>query len=341
MLSLLCLTLKVLLTLMHHALQLPHTVLTRRHLLACGLLGVLGACGQTQIARGVTTCTTPGPLPRWQALAPDVWWLAAARGQPDASNGGVTAQLLLVRDGPKLWLVGSGPTPDFGKALVCAIEQTTGQQVTDIVNTRATPELAMGNVAFAGARLWALPDVAAAMQTRCLECQQRLKNQIGDAGASLLPDRIRAPTLWVTSTLGPFDWRAFERSADERVLALRHRNSGVVIAQGLLWAGDVPDLHNTGLGFVGSLQALLNWAADAPVVGEQGGVAGAAAIQSHIDYITALRESIAARLARGEVWDNSTEGVTLPQFAHLPGYATRHAANVQHVWLTLEPLLFR
>lgn len=284
-----------------------------------------------------------------QALAPDVWWLPAARGRPNASNGGATSQLLLVRDGNKLWLMGSGPTPAFGQALACAIEHTTGQSVTDIVNTRAAPELAMGNVAFPGARIWALADVAAAMQQRCLECQQHLKAEIGAAGVSLQADQIRAPTLFVpgsdkqqrSGTWGPFDWRALARSDDENVLALRHRRSGVLLAQGLLWACDVPDLHHTGLGFVDSLQVLKAWVGDAQVLGEQGGVSNAAGIQQHIHYLQALREAITPRLARGEVWDSTTDTLALPQFAHLPSYATRHAANVQHLWLLLEPLLFR
>ena len=92
--------------------------------------------------------TAAADWPQLQPVSPNVWRVAAARGDPVASNRGVTTQLVLVRDGARLWLIGSGPTPAFGSALACAVRRTTGRAVTDIVNTRAAPELALGNVAF-------------------------------------------------------------------------------------------------------------------------------------------------------------------------------------------------
>jgi hypothetical protein len=305
----------------------------------CACLCVLGllACG----AVGPTHEVAPPVLHR---LGPDTWWVAAARGTPDANNRGVTAQLLVARDGERLWLVGSGPTPDFGAALAVAIQQTTGRSVTDIIHTRAAPELAMGNAAFPPARLWALPEVARAMQARCLECQQKLKSQIGAAGVSLRPEAIRAPNLHVlvgTAEIGPFDWRALPRDDGDAVLVLRHRSDAVVLAQGLLWAGDVPDLRNTGPALADSLRALQAWSAGQHLIGEQGGTAQTADIVLHLTYIDALQQAVQQRLQRGEVWGGAISQIELPAFAHLPSYAARHAANVQHVWLAMEPLLFR
>jgi hypothetical protein len=308
------------------------------HALCWGLCVVgLLACGAVGPRHAVAT-------PVLQPLGPNTWWLAAARGVPDANNAGVTAQLLVARDADRLWLVGSGPTPDFGAALAVAIQQTTGRKVTDIVHTRAAPELAMGNAAFPNARLWALPEVAQAMQTRCLECQQKLKSQIGAAGASLQPEAIRAPGLHGVvgaGPMGPFDWRALPRADGDAVLVLRHRRDAVVLAQGLLWAGDVPDLRNTGPAFAESLRALQAWSAGQRLIGEQGGLAQAADIVSHLAYLAALQQAVQQRLQRGEVWGGNAEQIELPAFAHMPSYATRHAANVQHLWLALEPTLFR
>jgi hypothetical protein len=330
--------------------------------------GFLGACGlgllllfhPAQAARAAQACASNGvPLgegvaerPALQPLGPDRWWVAAERGEPDAANAGRTAQLLLVRDGARLWLVGSGPTPAFGAALACAVRQTVQRAVTDIVNTRAAPELAMGNAAFPGARLWALPDVARAMQARCLGCQQRLKAQIGAAGASLTPLSIRVPTRHVgvdgqaTGRLGPFDWLALPRNASERTLVLRVRAdrradaAPVVLAQGLLWVGDVPDLRGTQADTLrGSWRTLRDWVGDSAVLGEQGGWADGSAIDAHSAYLQALQAVVEPALARGDLWGAAP--LDLPAWQALPGYGTRHPLNVQHLWLALEPTIFR
>jgi hypothetical protein len=298
----------------------------------------------------------PAPL-ALQPLGPERWWLPASNRGPDSGNGGLTAQLVAVRDGERLWLVGSGPTPAMGAQLAIALRSVSGLAVTDIVHTRAAPELAMGNVAFPGARLWALPEVLKAMELRCLECQSRLKAQIGVAGDNLQPDAIRPPTLPIglpgqaEGVLGPFDWRAFERGPGERVLVLRHGSSlqgapgadpGLVIAQGLVWVHDVPDLHGLQSESLRSAWvALQAWTGRAWVLGEQGGLGDSAAIADHVAYLDALRLAIEPYLAQGDLWGAVGGGLALPEFMQRPGYVSRHPLNVQRMWLELEPTIFR
>ena len=308
-------------------------------------LALLGSAGPG--AAAAAGCVNAAAV-NLRPVGPNLWRVAAARGEPDASNAGLTAQLVVVRDGARVWLIGSGPTPAFGAALACAVEHRLGRAVTDVVNTRPAPELAMGNVAFAGARLWALPDVIATMQARCLGCLERLQARIGAAGASLRPEHIRVPALPVGApgtargVLGPFAWRAFERAPGERVLVLRHRRERIVVAQGLLWAGDVPDLRDTRSATLrASLRALRRFAAGARLLGEQGGVAGPSALAQQIAYIDALRRAAWPHLVRGDVDGAAGAGVELPAFAGLPGYARLHRLNVQRVWRELEPTIFR
>lgn len=289
--------------------------------------------------------------PLLEAVVPGVWRVPAARGDADAANRGLTIQLVVVRDGARRWLVGSGPSPVFGAALACAVRRETGAAVTDIVNTRAAPELAMGNVAFAGARLWALPDVIAAMRARCPQCQERLRARLGEAGASLQPDSIRAPSVAVPiraaegrrrGVFGPFDALALERAPGERTLVLRLRAAPLVIAQGLVWAGDVPDLRDTDSAVLGaSLHRLRPFIGARRVLGEQGPPAGVAAVDAHLTYLEALRAAITPLLQRGELPGSPAAAAELPAFAGLPGYASWHPLNVQHVWRELEPTLFR
>lgn len=317
---------------------------------ALGLFGAARVDAQPVSVAGPTCRDAANPTaPTLESVATNVWRVAAARGDPDAANRGLTIQLVLVRDGTRRWLVGSGPSPAFGAALACAVQRATGGAVTDIVNTRAAPELAMGNAAFAGARRWALPDVIAAMRTRCPQCQDRLRARIGEAGASLQPDSIRAPSRPVPSasggrhgSLGPFDTLALERAPGERTLALRLRTAPLVIAQGLVWAGDLPDLRETDSAVLGaSLRRLRVFAGGRRVLGEQGPAASVAAIDAHLAYLDALRDAITPLLQRGELPGSAAAAADLPAFASLPGYASWHPLNVQHVWRELEPALFR
>jgi hypothetical protein len=327
--------------------------LTRRRLFRRALC--VAACSLAPQGRAQQVCTEP--LPALQPAGQGRWWLPASNREPDADNGGLTAQLVAVREGDRLWLVGSGPTPAFGARLACALRAATGLAVTDIVHTRAAPELAMGNAAFPQARLWALPEVLVAMRARCEECQSRLKGQIGAAGDSLQPGSIRPPTLAIAAPgvgsgqLGPFEWRAVARAPGDRVLVLRHGPSmppvstddpGLVIAQGLVWAQDVPDLHGLQSETLqDTWMALQGWVGTARLLGEQGGLSDAKALAEHVAYLTALRSAIAPFLAQGDLWGAVGQGVALPAYRDCPRYDSRHPLNVQRLWLELEPTLFR
>ena len=286
-----------------------------------------------------------------ESIGTGVWRVAAARGEPTPANGGATAQLVLAIEGDRLWLIGTGPTPAFGTALACSIEQSTGRHVTDVIVTRAAPELAMGNLAFAGARLWALPDVIEAMRARCGQCMARSRARLGAAGESLLDEAIRVPDSGIGAAhqtpgrIGPFEWLGVERAPGEHLLVLKltiPHASPLVIAQGLLWPGDVPDLHDTqSVAMLTSLRALQAFAGNARLLGEQGDIAQPAEIGRHIDYIESLQSAVRGHLARGDVQGAAGSEVDLPAFSALPGYALRHPLNVQHVWRELEPEVFR
>ncbi|MGS0756094.1 hypothetical protein ACVBEH_16460 [Roseateles sp. GG27B] len=281
-------------------------------------------------------------LPPLDKISPHLWRVAAARGESTPGNGGLTHQLLLAVDGESLWLVGSGPTPAFAQALACAVRQTLGRRVTDVINTRAAPELTMGNSAFPEARLWALPDVISAMEARCLQCLNRLKARIGAAGASLQPDIIRPATQPVlNSQMGPFEWLAVERARGERSLALRHSGDHLVLAQGLLWSGDVPDLLDThSEAMLAGWHALLKFAGSDTLLGEQGELARSSDLLAHIRYVEQLRALLWAQLQNGQTLIAPSAAQDLPEFQALPSYKTRHPLNVQRVWAELEPKLF-
>lgn len=284
------------------------------------------------LRRGVAALLVTWPLGaasaeiEWQPVAPQVWRVPGA-------------QVVLVRDGARTWLIGSGPTPAVAAALGETIRRRFGRAVTDVVVTRAAPELAMGLIAFADARTWALPDVIAQMRTRCEACRMRLRDRLGEiAGASLVAPAVRMPTRAVTGArLGPFDARVLERAPGEPALVLRHRGTRVVIAQGLLWPGDVPDLHDTeGAALLASWARLHDFAQGASLLGEPGPVATSRDIVDHVNYVTALHDALTPRALRGDDRAAMGLGVELPAFADRPGYALRHPLNVQRAYREIE-----
>jgi hypothetical protein len=329
----------------HRAIK--HGLRAALRVLVCLALG-LGATA-SRASDDVAACdASAGVLwPVLQRVSPHLWRVAAQRGEPDAVNRGETTQLVVALEasssGARVWLIGSGPSPAYGARLACVVKLATGQAVTDVVNTRAAPELAMGNVAFPQARLWALPDVIATMRARCVTCLERLKSRIGVAGDSLQNDLIRPPDSDVEARrLGPFDWRSLPRMKGENVLVLRHRADRIVVAQGLLWDGDVPDLHEALIDvMVPSLRALQSFSKGARLLGEQGELTQPSAVGQHLRYVQQLRTAVWAQLQRGEVQGASGFTADLPEFASLPSYAARHPLHVQRVWRELEPAMFR
>lgn len=289
------------------------------------------------------------PLPVLEAVAPQVWRVAAAEGESTPDNGGQVTESVLLLERDRLWLVGSGPTPARGEALACAIEQSLGRKVTDVINTRAYPELAMGNTAFPAARVWALDDVAQAMDKRCRDCLARLAQRIGGAGARLDDSAIRIPDKRLGADgarqgqLGPFKWWALTRATGERTLVLRLRERPIVIAQGLVWPGAVPNLRDTDSEMLlDSLRALRGIARGATtVLGEQGPTGTTDDINSHMDYLVSLRAAVRARLRNGADANAAIASISLPMFAVRVGTGEIDALNRQRVWREMEDASFR
>ena len=284
---------------------------------------------------------------RWNRWRSRCWRVAATEGESSPGNGGVVTESVIVRERDRIWLVGSGPTPAHGAALACAIENALGRKVTDVVNTRAHPELAMGNTAFGSARVWALHDVAQAMEARCRECLTQLAQRVG--GARLDDSAIRVPDQRIGADgagrgqLGPFLWWALPRAAGERALVLRLRGQPIVIAQGLVWPGRVPNLRGTESALMlRSLQQLRGIAKGATLVlGEQGAVGSLDDISNHMDYIVSLRAAVQARVKAGTEENAGLASLTLPMFSQRIGSGEIDTLNRQRVWREIEASLFR
>ena len=177
----------------------------------------------------------------------------------------------------------------------------------------------------------------------------RLAQRIGGAGARLDDSAIRVPDRRLGADgasqgrLGPFLWWALPRATGERTLVLRLREQPIVIAQGLVWPGAVPNLRDTdSQTLLDSLRVLRGIARGAiTVLGEQGPTGTTDDIGSHMDYLVSLRAAVSAHVRDGTDANAAMASISLPMFAARVGHGEIDALNRQRVWREMEDASFR
>jgi hypothetical protein len=279
-----------------------------------------------------------GPAITLQQVSAGVWVVPGAEGDSSADNRGAVSNLLAVRDGRRLWLVGSGPSPTYARALDCHLRRVSGQRVTDVIAPWPRPELVLGQAGLVGARRWAHDDVARAMQARCPRCIERLRQRLGPAAADLDMTPNALPTHRLHGehgTLGPLRWWRLPRSADTVVTVWSLPRARLHTAHGLLWADGVPDLRETGSGEVDAAwQQLAVLGGTGRWLPEQGPLLDSLAPSRHRAYLQALRTAIERAQDRGTPESDPAEA--LDGTADDRHRAHRHALNWQHAWREAE-----
>ncbi|EHR69984.1 hypothetical protein BurJ1DRAFT_1111 [Burkholderiales bacterium JOSHI_001] len=311
-------------------------------LLLLGLLLALPAG-----ARDNSTC--PGPAWRVVARAPGVWQVlgeaSSGHDEADVANRGRVSNALLVRDGARLWLLGSGPSPAAGAALACQVRAQLKRPVTDIIAPWPRPELVLGAGGFPLTRHWGHAEVAQGMQRQCPTCVERLRLRLGAAASDLGDRPIHLPEGWVTGasgSLGPLDWQLLWRAEGRPVTVWRVRGQPLFSAHGLLWGDGPPDARDAQLPqLLQSTEALARWAAAVPQarwLPEQGPLLGADAPARHAAYWQELQRQAQQAVQRGDA-----AGGPPPRWPGLPdAWAThvRHTLNWQHAWREAEDAMF-
>jgi len=298
----------------------------------------------------------PGPPLTLQPLGAGAWLVPARPGDPDAANRGQVLNLVLVRDGARLWALGSGPSPAFGRALDCQARRHLGGPVTDVVSPWARPELVLGAAALVAAgggdaavRHWAHASVAEAMAVQCGGCVQRLRQRLGAAASDLGADPVHLPSRRLdgdAGRLGPFGWWRLAR-ADGRWLTVWRLPPAADGTGGALWlAPGLLDGHGPADGRDADLAQLQRAAAqlaalaaaDGPqvrFVGDQGPPLAADGAARQAAYGQALLAAAEAAVARGD-----DETAPAPAWPGLPpAWAAHpwHALNWQRAWRQVEP----
>lgn len=276
---------------------------------------------------------------RFEALAPDLWWVPAHGGEADEGNRGQVINLVLARHEGRLWLLGSGPSPAFARALRCSALQRFGADIRDVVNPYARAELVLGNAGWPGTTALAPAPVRQAMQVQCPQCVARLQGRLGAAAVDLgaspvrLPGPLPArPSTGDVQRWGPFEWRLVKRGATAWTSVWRHAGAGVTVAFGLLWFDGPPDGRDTEpTQMIAALEGLLATApAGERFVGDAGPPGDVSAVQAQHDYWRVLWGAAQRGVAEGATWAGEP-----PPLGGAPG-RERHLLNWQRAWRLAE-----
>jgi hypothetical protein len=275
----------------------------------------------------------------FEPLAAGLWQVPASEADADAVNRGHITNVLIAQDGSRMWAVGSGPTPAFGRALACQVRARWGRPLSDLISPWPRPEAVLGVAGLGPVRHWAHADVAAAMRSNCPACVPRLRARLGAAAADLGAAPVRVPQHLLRGAmgqLGPWHWWRLSRGPQHPVTVWQFKGSGLVFAAGLLWGSGVPDGRDADVAqLLQSTTALLGQPLPPGVrwLGEQGAVLPAPAAQEQARYWHLLTQAVGLGLARGDA-DTGTP----PPIAGLQEQAAdpRHALNWQRAWRQAE-----
>jgi hypothetical protein len=288
-----------------------------------------------------------------ESLSNTTWWVRGQEGDSDARNRGLTSHLLLVADGRRLWLLGSGPSPAFARALACIVQRDLQRTITDVVTPWARAELALGASGLPRARHWAHADVARAMRERCARCEARMRQRLDTHAADLGAKPVRIPShtfAGASGRLGPMRWWRLWRdpSTAVTVFDVPHAKQPVLTAHGLVWVGSTPDVRDST---VAALQAGLQSLAALPtlrdndrqprrLIGEQGPSDAPmdATLAAQMGYLKALATAVADVQALGG--DGLTVPNTLPGVAQHLTQSPQHQLNWQRAWRQAEDASF-
>lgn len=303
-----------------------------------GLAGPAAARADTQ--------PCPGPALRFERLAEGLWLLPSAIGDAGPANRGVVSNLLLARQGARWWLLGSGPSPAFGRALDCQVRQRFGHAVTDVISPWARPELVLGQSGLPRARRWAHAVVAEAMREQCPACVERLHERLGEAAVDLGEHPIAVPDRLLqgeSGRLGPFQWWLLPRTGGRWVTVWRHAGSPTWVAHGLLAAAVPGDGRDADLALLqAGLRRLAALAqADgtrARWVGEQGGAQPSDAPATQARYWHDLAQAVGQAIDRAA--DETSPAPPLPGWPEAVASHPWHALNWQRAWRQEETKRF-
>lgn len=303
--------------------------------------GVLAGC-----AAGAPRASGSGPVA--QAVAPGLWMLPGARGEPDAANRARTGNAALWVGPRGALMVDAGVSWRQGRDLLEAARRLAAPQpLRLLLLTHVRQDFVLGAAAFqeAGVPVWMHPAAARLMRSRCEGCLRALQRLLGPEemqGTRVVqPDGLVEPgDARLAEAIGrPLQLLAWGReghSSGPGDLALFDPDSGSLVAGGLLDADQVPDVQDADFAGWRSALAALRSLPIRRILPGHGPLADAGLVDRVAAYLDALEARTAELLAQGVPLSEVADACELPAFAHWDQYDSIHRRNASVVYLRHE-----
>ncbi len=171
-------------------------------------------------------------------IAADTWLVRGSTAHFSMANGGNIANCAFIATGGGAVVIDTGPSARYGEALRTLVERTTGEPVVRVYNTHHHPDHFLGNQAFAGIPIYALPDTRRAMAEQAEDFSDNLYRLLGTWMKGTVPHLPTVDALPGESTVGGHRLELF---------AYRGHTAGDLVildhATGTLFTGDLVFNH--------------------------------------------------------------------------------------------------
>lgn len=281
---------------------------------------------------------------RPEQVAPGVYLVPGALGDPAPTNGGRVSNLGIIAGPDGAIVVGTGTSLAEGEALLGAAERIAGVPVVLAINPYAAPEQVLGNGAFVkrGIPVLAHEETDRFLVANCGRCIERLREQVGAeplAGTEAVrPTRLLSGGITITAGGRALEL-VYPGPAHQRGdLIVIDRASGVAFAGALASFGQVPDLHNGDPdGWLRSLDTLAGPGVTR-VVPAHGPAAETSRLAETRDYILALRQAVGRAYESGASMLEAAGKAELPRYRDWVLYDPLHRRNIHFIYLQVEAL---
>ena len=312
----------------------PRRVLARGAAVAFALLPLLAGSG--------CAATRESPPPRAEAVAPGVYMVRGAAGEPSARNQGRVGNAGFVVGENGVVAIDTGTSARHGRALLAAIRAVTDKPVRLAIVTHTRQEFLFGAAAFQaqGIPVAMHAQTAGLMKSRCDTCLKRLKQLLGDAAmegsAVVQPDEV-FDASYATRLIGrPLDILWFGHSSGPGDTAVLDLQTGTLFAGGLLDVKRVPDVQDADL--AGWQQALATLA-ERPirrVVPGHGPAGGPEAIGQVAGYLRRLEARMIELASAGAALSEVPDAAAMPEYRSWDQYDVIHRRNASIVFVRVE-----
>jgi uncharacterized sulfatase len=273
-----------------------------------------------------------------QTLAPGVHLFEGAREHFSRSNGGNILNTGYLETSAGAVVIDTGPSRRYGEQQRRLIEAQTGKAVAQVLLTHAHPDHFLGNQAYAGVPIAALPATTQAIARGGEDLSANLYRLVGGwmEGTEAL-----APTQAVQDgaiTIGGRRLRLIAlHGHTEADLAVFDEQTRTLFAGDLVFFRRTPTTPNADIGaWLSALDALEKLDVAILVPGHGPVVRDGAAIAQTRAYLRWLRNTLRAAAQRGLDLNEAMQVEVPPEFAKLAVFGEEFQRSVVHLYPAME-----